>query len=239
VRAVIVDDERLARNELRRMIEAAGSVELVGEARNAAEAVELIDRLRPELVFLDVQMPDADGFEVLERLDAAPFVIFTTAFDHYALRAFEVSALDYLVKPVVPERLAAALAKAAAWQRAQPPPAGPEAALARGQRIFVRDGDRCWFVPVEQIILVESEGNYARLWFGEHRPLVPRSLNAIEDRLDPALFFRANRRQIINTEAIASLVPWPNDGYLVKLTGGIEVEMSRRQARVFLATRRF
>jgi two-component system LytT family response regulator len=241
MRAVIVDDERLARNELRRMIEAAGSVELIGEAKNAAEAVEMIDRLRPELVFLDVQMPDADGFELLERLDAAPFVIFTTAFDHYALRAFEVSALDYLVKPVAAERLSAALAKAAAWQRAQPSPAapaGPEQALARGQRIFVRDGDRCWFVPVEQILLIESEGNHARLWFGEHRPLLPRSLNSIEERLDPAVFFRANRRQIINTEAIESLVPWPNDGYLVKLTGGIEVEMSRRQARMFLATRR-
>ena len=239
MRAVIVDDERLARNELRRMLEAAGSVELVGEARNAAEAAELIGRLRPELVFLDIQMPDADGFQLLERLDAAPFVIFTTAFDHYALRAFEVSALDYLVKPVVPERLAAAVAKAAAWQRAQPAPADGEGALRRGQRIFVRDGDHCWFVPVEQIVMIESEGNYARLWFGDHRPLVPRSLNAIEDRLDPALFFRANRRQIINTEAIESLVPWPNDGYLVKLTGGIDVEMSRRQARVFLATRRF
>jgi two-component system LytT family response regulator len=239
VRAIIVDDERLARNELRRMLEAIGSVELIGEARNAAEAAELIDRLRPELVFLDIQMPDADGFELLERLDAAPFVIFTTAFDHYALRAFEVSALDYLVKPVVPERLAAALAKAATWQRAQPAPADGGPALGRGQRIFVRDGERCWFVPVEHIVLIESEGNHARLWFGDHRPLVPRSLNAIEDRLDPALFFRANRRQILNTVAIESLVPWPNDGYLVKLTGGIEVEMSRRQARVFLATRRF
>ena len=238
MRAVIVDDERLARNELRRMIEATGSVELVGEARNAAEAAELIDRLRPELVFLDIQMPDADGFELLERLDAAPFVIFTTAYDHYALRAFEVSALDYLVKPVAPERLAAALAKVAAWERARPATADGDRALGRGQRFFVRDGDRCWFVPVEQIVLIESEGNYARLWFGAHRPLVPRSLHAIEDRLDPVLFFRANRRQIINTEAIESLVPWPNDGYLVKLAGGVEVEMSRRQARVFLATRR-
>lgn len=184
-------------------------------------------------------MPDADGFELLERLDAAPFVIFTTAYDHYALRAFEVSALDYLVKPVARERLAAALAKVAALQRARPTAADGDRALGHGQRFFVRDGDHCWFVPVEQIVLIESEGNHARLWFGTHRPLVPRSLNAIEDRLDPVLFFRANRRQIINTEAIESLVPWPNDGYLVKLAGGIEVEMSRRQARVFLATRRF
>jgi two-component system LytT family response regulator len=239
MRAVIVDDERLARNELRRMLDAAGGVELVGEARNAAEAVELIGRLRPDLVFLDIQMPDGDGFGVLERLECAPFVIFTTAYDHYALRAFEVSALDYLLKPIAPERLAAALTRAAGWQRPAPAPAGAERPLGRGQRIFVREGERCWFVPIEQIVLVESEGNYVRLCFGGHRPLVPRTLNAIGDRLDPALFFRANRRQIINLDCVESLVPWPNDGYLVRLAGGFEVEMSRRQARLFHAAQRF
>ncbi|HET7506117.1 MAG TPA: LytTR family DNA-binding domain-containing protein [Kofleriaceae bacterium] len=238
MRAIIVDDERLARSELTRMVDAAGGVELVGEARNAAEAAELIGRLRPDLVFLDVQMPDADGFQLLERLEVAPFVIFTTAFDHYALRAFEVSALDYLVKPIAPERLAAALARAAMWVDALPAPRGPEV-LGRGQRIFVRDGDRCWFVPVERIVVIESEGNYARLCFDGQRPVVPRSLNAIGDRLDPAMFFRANRRQIVNLEHVEAIAPWPNDGYLVRLTGGFEVEMSRRQARLFQAARRF
>ena len=240
MKAIIIDDERLARNELRRMVEAAGGVELIGEAAEAEQAIALIGQHRPDLIFLDIQMPGCDGFGLLERLDAAPAVIFTTAFDRYALRAFEVSALDYLLKPVAPERLAAALVKAAALHRAAPGAAGaPDRVLGRGQRIFVRDGDHCWFVAVEQIMLIESEGNYARLWFDGHRPVVPRSLNAIGDRLDPAMFFRANRRQIINLACIEAIAPWPNDGYLVRLTGGIEIEMSRRQARLFQAAQRF
>lgn len=237
MRALIIDDERLARNELRRLLEAVRDVEIIGEARNADDAIEQIGRLHPDLLFLDVQMPGCDGFELLERLDEAPRVIFTTAFDRYALRAFDVSALDYLVKPIAPDRLAAAVAKAAA--RPTPAPAADQVGpLGRGQRIFVRDGERCWFVAVEEIVLIESEGNYARLHFAGHRPLLPRSLNAIGDRLDPALFFRANRRQIINLERIESLAPWPNDGYLVELSGGLEVEMSRRQARLFHAKAR-
>jgi two-component system LytT family response regulator len=237
MRAIVVDDERLARNELRRMLDAAGGIELVGEAGTVDQAVELVAQLRPDLVFLDIQMPGGDGFSLLERLDAAPLVIFTTAFDHHALRAFEVNALDYLVKPIVAERLAAALARAAAQLRATP--ASPaDKPLGRGQRIFVRDGDRCWFVAIEQITLIESDGNYARLCVGDQRPLVQRSLNAIGERLDPAVFFRANRRQIINLEHIESVAPWPNEGYLVKLTGGLQVEMSRRQARLFQAATR-
>ncbi len=234
MKVLIVDDERLARSELRRLLAAHGDVEIVGEARTADEAIELIGRLHPELLLLDVQMPGGDGFELLERLDEAPAVIFTTAFDQYALRAFEVSALDYLVKPIAPERLAAALAKAEARISAS---AGHQP-LGRGQRIFVRDGERCWFVAVEDIVLIESEGNYARLYFAAHRPLLPRSLNAIGDRLDPALFFRANRRQILNVEHIQAIAPWPNDGYRVTLAGGLEVEMSRRQARLFQARTR-
>jgi two-component system, LytTR family, response regulator len=239
VRAVIVDDERLARADLRRLLEAAGGVEVVGEARSCAEAVAMIDALAPALVFLDIQMPDGDGFTVLDRLAAAPFVVFTTAFDQYAVRAFEVSALDYLLKPIAPDRLAAAIARAAAYQRAAPTAPAGERPLGRGQRIFVRDGDRCWFVPVEQIALIEAEGNYARLSFGAERALVARSLGAVADRLDPELFFRANRQQIINLDFVASLAPWPNDGYLVRLTDGRQIEMSRRQARLFHAARRF
>jgi two-component system LytT family response regulator len=248
VKALLVDDERLARNELRRMLEPMADVEVVGEAKNARDAVDDIRRLRPDLVFLDVQMPDGSGFDVLERLDEAPAVIFTTAFDQYALQAFEVNALDYLVKPIAPARLAAAVARAASRlpapaDRHLDKPGQPEQRddpdhLGRGKRIFVREGERCWFVAVEEIVLIESEGNYVRLHFAGHRPLVARSLQAIADRLDPALFFRANRRQIINVSCIESLTPWPNDGYLVKLTGGLEVEMSRRQARLFQAATR-
>jgi two-component system LytT family response regulator len=240
MRALIVDDERLARSELRRLLDVIPGVEILGEARNADEAIAQMTELRPDLVFLDIRMPGCDGFELLERLDEAPCVIFTTAFDQYALRAFEVSALDYLVKPIAPERLAAAVAKAAARLPASALHAAqdPGGRLGRGRRIFVREGDRCWFVAIEDIVLVESEGNYARLHFADHRAVLPRSLNTIGDRLDPALFFRANRRQIINLEHIATLAPWPNDGYLVKLTGGLEVEMSRRQARLFQARTR-
>jgi two-component system LytT family response regulator len=234
MRVMIVDDERLARSELRRLLAAHGEIEIVGEAKHADDAVEQIARLSPDLLLLDVQMPGCDGFALLERLDEAPAVIFTTAFDHYALRAFEVSALDYLVKPIAPARLAAALAKAAA--RTSPSPGHQP--LGRGQRIFVRDGERCWFVAVEDIVLIESEGNYARLHFASHRPVLPRSLNAIGDRLDPALFFRANRRQILNVEHIQAITPWPNDGYRVTLAGGLEVDMSRRQARLFQARTR-
>lgn len=228
MKVVIVDDERLARAELRRLLAAVPEVEIAGEARNADEAEAQIREHHPDLVLLDVQMPGCDGFQLLERLDDAPQVIFTTAYDQYALRAFEVSALDYLVKPIAPERLAAALAKVAV----RPLASGP---LTRKQRIFVRDGERCWFVAVEDVVLIESEGNYARLYFGGERPVLPRSLNAIGERLDPGLFFRANRRQIINLEHVAAIAPWPNDGYLVTMVGGMRVEMSRRQARLFQA----
>jgi two-component system, LytTR family, response regulator len=159
MRVVIVDDERLARNELRRMLAAVAGVEVVGEARDAGEAIDLIARLAPDLLLLDVQMPGCDGFELLERLDDAPAVIFTTAFDHYAVRAFEVSALDYLVKPIPADRLAAAIAKVQGRLAA---PADRER-LGAGRRIFVRDGERCWFVALEDVIVMESEGNYTTL----------------------------------------------------------------------------
>jgi two-component system LytT family response regulator len=234
VKVAIVDDERLARNELRRMLAELPDVEIVGEARNADEAVQLIARSQPDLVLLDVQMPGCDGFGLLERLDDAPAVIFTTAFDQYAVRAFEVSALDYLVKPIPPDRLAAAIAKA----QSRLTPVAPAARLGSGRKIFVRDGERCWFVAVEDIVVMSSEGNYTELWFAGHRPMLPRSLAALEDRLDPELFFRANRRQLINLRHVASITAALDGGLTVTLTGGVTVEMSRRQARRFQAQTR-
>jgi len=234
VKVAIVDDERLARNELRRMLSVLPDVELTGEARNADEAIDLIDRTQPDLLLLDVQMPECDGFELLERLDAAPAVIFTTAFDQYALRAFEVSALDYLVKPIAPERLASAIARAAS-RLVTPVDASR---LGAGRKIFVRDGERCWFVALEDIVVMESEGNYTQLSFGGHRPLVARSLAALEERLDPAMFFRANRRQIINLRHVETIAAAVDGGLQVTLTGGLTVEMSRRQARKFQAATR-
>lgn len=225
MRALIIDDERLARAELRRLLERHPEIEISGEARDAEQALAQIDQLQPELLFLDIQMPGANGFELLEKLDRVPLVIFTTAYDEYALKAFEVNALDYLLKPVAPERLAAALAKIAGFKS--------RSAVGGDQQIFVKDGDRCWFVALKDIVLLESEGNYTRLFFGGHRPLVLRSLNYLEERLDPALFFRASRKHILNLKFIESMDAWANGGFLVRLKGNFEVEMSRRQAQRF------
>ena len=225
MKALLIDDERLARTELRRLLEKHPDIEIVGEARDSEEALAQIARLEPELLFLDIQLPGDNGFELLEKLDRVPLVIFTTAYDEYALKAFEVSALDYLLKPIAPDRLAAALAKIGGVK--------PRSAVSGDQQIFVKDGDRCWFVAVGDIVLLESEGNYTRLYFGGHRPLVLRSLNYLEERLDPALFFRASRKHILNLKFIETMDAWANGGFLVRLKGNFEVEMSRRQAQKF------
>jgi len=225
MKALIIDDERLARAELRRLLANHPEIEIAGEARDPQEALAQIQELQPELLFLDIQMPGANGFDLLEKLDRVPLVIFTTAYDEYALKAFEVNALDYLLKPVAPERLAVALSKIAAV-KSRPSVAGD-------QQIFVKDGDRCWFVTLKDVVLLESEGNYTRLYFGTHRPLVLRSLNYLEDRLDPALFFRASRKHILNLRFIESMDAWANGGFLVRLKGNFEIEMSRRQAQKF------
>jgi len=219
MRALIVDDERLARVELTRLLAAHPEVEIAGEARNGEEALEQIRKLTPDIVFLDIQMPGMTGFEVLERLDDVPPVIFTTAYDQYAIQAFEVSALDYLLKPVAPARLAAALAKVR-----------PRPERGRIEQVFVRDGDRCWIVRMAEIFLLESEGNYTRVYFGAERPLIRRSLNALEEQLDPAMFFRAGRKEMINLKWIDRVDLAVSGGLVVTLRGGRAVEMSRRQS---------
>ena len=228
MKALIVDDERLGRSELRRLLDPHPEVEIVGEARDADEALALIEQLQPDLLFLDIQMPGRSGFELLEQLDRVPLVIFTTAYDEYALKAFEVNALDYLLKPVSPERLDAALARAALRKSR-----AAMTTASASSSIFVKDGERCWFVTLGDVVLLESEGNYARLHFGGNRPLVLRSLNYLEERLDPAIFFRASRKHILNLRFIETIDPWANGGFLVRLKGGFEVEMSRRQAQKF------
>jgi two-component system LytT family response regulator len=222
MKALIVDDERMARQELRRLLAAHPSIEIAGEARDGDEALRLIAKLLPDVLFLDVRMPGLSGFDVLERLDNVPQVIFTTAYDEYALRAFEVSALDYLLKPIGPERLAAAIRKLR-------PPSAP----ARLEQVFIRDGERCWLVRVADIFLLESEGNYTRVCFGAERPLILRSLSALEERLDPEVFFRAGRKHIVNLRWVERVDPGVAGNLLVRLRGGITVELSRRQSARF------
>jgi len=233
MKALLIDDERLARNELRRLLVAHPEIRVAGEASNAKQAREQMAALKPDILFLDVQMPGETGMELLQSLEPpVPHVIFTTAYDEFAVKAFELNALDYLLKPVDPARLAAAVERLPGLKA---PPRRKEAAsqLQSGDRVFVRDGDRCWFVEVGQIRLLESEGNYTRVHFGDAQPQLFRSLNAMEERLDPKFFFRANRRQIINTAWIAGVEPWFSGGLLVQLKGGAKVELSRRQAQDF------
>ncbi|MCC7596580.1 response regulator transcription factor [Janthinobacterium sp. FW305-129] len=230
LKVLLVDDERLARAELRRLLAPhvrQGAVDIIGEAASAADAVAQIAKLRPDLLLLDVQMPGGSGFDLLASLDDAPDVIFCTAFDQYALQAFEVSALDYLQKPVQAARLATALARAGARAQAVPPPAP--------RKVFIKDGERCWFVAFADIRLLESEGNYTRVHFAAQQPLMLRSLSQLEERLDPAQFFRANRRQIVNLAQVAQVAPNAADGLDLRLLDGSVVEVSRRRALQFKA----
>ena len=239
MKALLIDDERLARNELRRLLAAFPDIAIVGEAANAKQAREQLAALAPDLLFLDVQMPGETGMELLESLEPpTPEVIFTTAYDEFAVKAFELNALDYLLKPVDPARLAAAIDKLRAklGGAADEPVSAKGAArerLAAEDKVFVREGDRCWFVEVKSIRLLESEGNYTRVHFDDAKPQLFRSLNAMEERLDPKVFFRANRRQIINLTWIDKIEPWFSGGLLVHLKGGAKVELSRRQAQDF------
>jgi two-component system LytT family response regulator len=233
MKTLLIDDERLARNELRRLLVAFPHIEIVGEARTAQQARDLIGSVRPDLVFLDVQMPGETGLELLESLEPpAPRVIFTTAHDEFAVKAFELNALDYLLKPVDPARLATAVARLEDRPGCAPS-AAPTGQLGNEDKVFVREGDRCWFVEVRTIRLLESEGNYTRVHFADAQPQLFRSLNAMEERLDAKFFFRANRRQIINLAWVEKIEPWFSGGLLVHLKGGAKVELSRRQAQEF------
>lgn len=234
MRVLLVDDERLARAELRRLLAAHPQVEIVGEAANAAEAVQQIAALSPDLLLLDVQMPGGSGFDMLQALDSTPEVIFTTAFDRYALQAFEVNALDYLQKPIQATRLAAALERAAfRLQLARGVAVATVPALPAPQKLFIKDGERCWFVDYGDIRLFESEGNYTRVYFGEHRPLMLRSLAQLEQKLAPERFFRVSRQHIVNLDAVQEVAPNQAGGLELSLAGGLHIEVSRRRAADF------
>jgi two-component system LytT family response regulator len=226
MRALIVDDEPLARRELRRLLGAFPSVQVVGEAGNIDEARTLIEESPPDVVFLDIQMPGGTGFDLLTQLVHVPRIVFTTAYDQYAVKAFDVNALDYLLKPIEPERLATALRKIQSAPMTATKDAPPE-------QLFIRDGPRCWFVPLREVSLFSAEGNYVRLLWGKGRPLLGRSLVALEEKLDPQRFFRANRSQIVNLDFIQTVELGEGGRLHVQLRDGPEIEVSRRQARLF------
>jgi two-component system LytT family response regulator len=235
IKAIIIDDERLARNELKKLLQTHAEIEVIEEAANVDEGIEKIELLHPDLIFLDIQMPGKNGFDLLSEVEKAPRVIFTTAYDEYAIKAFEVNALDYLLKPIEPKRLGEALNKLQAEMMKDNPAlsANSRGPLTEIDQVFVKDGERCWFVKLGEIRLFESVGNYAKVYFGTHKPLILKSLNALEERLDDRMFFRANRKHIINLRWIEKIEPYFNGGLLVDLKGGEKVEVSRRQTVKF------
>jgi two-component system, LytTR family, response regulator len=235
IKTIIIDDERLARVELRKLLTDFSEIEVIDEAVNAGEALTKIESLQPELIFLDIQMPGKTGFDLLAELDRSPEVIFTTAYHDYAIKAFEFNALDYLTKPIDPRRLADAIQKLQAqeWRRTSQTPLPAPGLLAEQDQVFVKDGERCWFVKLGEIRLFESVGNYARVFFGGNKPLILKSLNALEERLDPKVFFRTNRKHIVNLRMIEKVEPYFNGGLLLELKGGEKIEVSRRQTLRF------
>lgn len=236
MKAIIIDDERLARKELRNLLEEHSEIEIISESHNAEHAKKNIETLKPDLIFLDIQMPGKNGFELLEELSYLPQVIFTTAYDEYALKAFEVNAFDYLLKPIEKDRLRDSIEKLKERIKedaeldeilANTPKSGR---LGLDDQVFVKDGEKCWFVKLNKVSAFESEGNYVRVYFDNYKPLILKSLNNLEQRLDEKTFFRANRKFIINLDWIEKIENWFNGGLRVTLKDEKQIEISRRQA---------
>lgn len=235
MKTLVVDDSRLARNELKRLLKEFDNVQVVGEAASVDEAKEKIAELKPDLIFLDIQMPGKSGFDLLEELEVVPEVVFSTAYDEHALKAFEYNALDYLVKPVQKQRLAGSVAKVfeKMKKKAREEEDGDEDKLTSDDQVFVKDGERCWFVQLSEIRLFEVSGNYTTVYFDTSKPMITRTLNYLETRLDDKTFFRANRQQIINLKWIERIEPWFSGSLRIYMKGGEEIDVSRRQTLKF------
>jgi two-component system LytT family response regulator len=237
MRTVIIDDERLARKELASMLKSYEEIEIIGECSNADEAIEFINTHKPELIFLDIEMPEKNGFEVIKHIDKNTNVVFVTAYNDYALKAFEVNATDYLLKPVDPERLKESMGKLFQEEAVEDGMFKERTILRAEDRVFIKDGEKCWFIKVDDIRMFESEGNYIKVYFDKYRPLILKSLNSLEEKLDTASFFRANRKYIVNLRYIKHIESWFNGGLQVTLDDANEtrIEISRRQAVKFKA----
>ena len=235
LRTLIIDDERLAREELKSLLKQYDEIDIIGEAKNGEEAILMIKDLKPELIFLDISMPGMTGFEMLKQLEEIPKVIFVTAYDEFALKAFEINALDYILKPVDPIRLQESVKKINQKEedfisKLEGQPSRKDRQLTLSDSVFIKDGEKTWFIELNRIRMLESDGNYVKVYFDGYRPLLLRSLNSFEERLDPEYFFRANRKFIINLKWISTIENWFNGGLMIELKEGEKVEISRRQA---------
>jgi two-component system LytT family response regulator len=230
IKVIIIDDERLSREELKRALKFYDEFVLIGEAENADDAKDLIESKMPDLIFLDIQMPEKSGFELLESLNHVPEVLFITAYDQYAVQAFEVNALDYLMKPIREERFAKAIEKIRNTIKVK---SSLNNSLAQDRKIFIKDGEKRFFIQLNEIYLIESLENYTRLFFQGKKALQRRSLRQWEEILDENIFFRINRTEIINTQYIQEITTTISGRLEVKLKTGELLEVSNRQSVKF------
>jgi two-component system LytT family response regulator len=228
MKAIIIDDERLARQELKNLLSNYKEIEIVAECSDANQAKTKILELKPDIIFCDIQMPGKSGLELAEEISGTIDVVFISAYDEHAIKAFELNAFDYLLKPVQPNRLAETIKKLQIKETAFK--VDNNSPLCKNETVFIKDAEKCWFVELNNIRLFESEGNYVRVYFDNFKPLILRSLNSLEARLNEKEFFRASRKHIINLSYISSVESWFNGGLNVKLKDGKEIEISRRQA---------
>lgn len=231
ITAIIVEDSRLARNELKDLLKVIPEVEIIAEAENADIAFELINSQNPDLIFLDIQLPGKDGFQLLEMLENVPMVVFTTAFDEFAIKSFEYNTLDYLLKPINPKRLFQAIEKVKL--KLAEKTEKQDKKLNLENQIFIKDGEKCWMVKISEIYLFEVEGNYTKVFFRNEKAVLTRSLNVIEKKLPQEKYFRANRNTIFNINYIQNIENWFSGNLMIKLPNDNQVEISRRQAVLF------
>lgn len=226
MKAIIVEDSRLAREELSSLLKSFPEILVIGEASNVRDALVLLNNKNVDLLFLDINLPGKNGFELLEMLDSVPLVIFTTAYDQYAIKSFDYNALDYLLKPIKHSELERAILKAKRILDKESIPIEK-----RLSRVFIKDGQKCWLVNIHEIILFESEGNYTKVFFEDNKPLIYKSLNMIEERIDTTQFFRANRSQIINLNAIKSIKSVMGTSLKIILNNDMVISVSRRNVQ--------
>lgn len=231
IKAIIVEDSRLARLELKSQLALVENIELVGEAENVQQALALFAQTAPELVFLDVNLPDGSGFDFLSALPVAPKVIFTTAFEEYALQAFDNNAIDYLLKPYTQTRLQQACIKLSVAESVAPSQINDM--LHIDSPFFVKDGNKCWLIKLGQVERFEAMGNYTVVHFDQAKPMVYRSLAKVEQRLPKDTFFRISRHHIVQLSCITKVEICSSGGLELTLQSGAKVDVSRRQTSLF------
>lgn len=233
MKVIIIDDERLARKEMNSLLKSFSDIEVIDECSNAEDAIISIKKNKPDLIFLDIEMPEKNGFDLLASLDNVPKVIFVTAYNDYALKAFDVNAIGYITKPVDPERLKKVLTPLIQEFKEKEEKPSTNETLSLESQIFLKDGENCWFVYLKDIRYFESEGNYIRVFFNDEKPLILKSLNLLEEKLDSNHFFRANRKNIINLKHISNIENWFSGTLRITLNDEEHIEVSRRQSSKF------